>query len=243
MADYGPYLEDARRRIMVVAVFFGAVLIAGFFASPYIIQSLITLLHFTDVDYAVFSPFQLLSTSMDIGLFLAIVATLPLIIAELYEFLTPGFTPRERATFVAYLMGGIVLFCLGFAYGLAILYSAAWAVSAFNGSIGLANIWDISLFVSQALLTAALLGVLFEFPLILTALLRLQVIPRSALAGRRKVAIAITVCLVALLPPTDGMSLVVMSVPLIALYELTLLLARERKRQVVLTPLGAVRPL
>lgn len=242
-AEYGPYLEDARRRLVFTALFFGAVLVVGFFASPYIVQALIILMNFTGVEYAVFSPFQLLSTSMDVGLFLAITCTLPLLFVELYEFLSPGITSRERGTFFSYLLGGGTLFVAGFAYGLAILYFAAWAVSSFNSSIGLANIWDISLFISQSLLTAALLGVLFQFPLVLTSLMRLGILPRKALAGRRKVAVAVTVCIVALLPPTDGLSLIVMSVPLIALYELTLLLARERKRQAVLTYPLAVRPL
>lgn len=232
--EYGPYLDDARRRLLFVAVFFGAVCIGGFFASPYVIKAVATILSFDTVQYAVFSPFRLLSTSVDIGLFLGIVATIPLILVEVYEFLAPGCTRSERRSFFFYMLVALGLFSLGFAYGLAVLYYAAFAVASFNSVLGLANLWDIGSFISQSLLTSALLGTLFQFPLLLSLGMRWGMVSRSALTKGRKIAIAATVCVVALLPPTDGLSLVVMSVPLIVLYELTLLLARERKRQVVL---------
>lgn len=238
--EYGPYLDDARRRLLFVAVFFGLVCVAGFFASPYIIKAVAEILAFDTVEYAVFSPFRLLSTSMDIGLFLAIVAVIPLILVEVYEFLAPGCTKAEKRSFFYYVLVSLGLFGLGFVYGLTVLYYAAFAVSSFNTVLGLANLWDIGSFISQALLTSALLGALFQFPLILSLGMRWGLLSRRSLGEGRKAAIALTVCVVALLPPTDGVSLVVMSVPLIALYELTLLLARERKRQVVPAPvLGA----
>lgn len=236
MKDYGPFLDDIRARIVRIALFFGIVCTAGFFAAPYVVRALARLLAFDTVQYAVFSPFRLLSTSMDIGLFLAIVATVPLLLWEAYEFFAPGCTKRERRSTFIYVLMGIALFALGFAYGIGVLYYAAFAVSSFNTVLGLSNIWDIGGFISQTLLTSAALGILFQFPLILTLCMRLGILPRKTLAAGRKIAVAVTVCVVALLPPTDGVSLLVMSVPLIFLYELTLLLAREKKRQVVLAP-------
>lgn len=238
MQDYLPYLEEARRRLVFTAVFFVLLFAAGFFASPYIIKTLVTVLAFDSVQYAVLSPFQLLSTSFDVGLFFAVTFSLPLVIAEIYEFLASAFTKRERAAFRGYLLLAVILFVVGFAYGAAVLYYAAWAVSAVNASLGLANVWDIDLFISESLVTAALLGVLFEYPLFLSALMRFGALSRRALAEGRRFAIAGTVIVVALLPPTDGLSLIIMSVPLIGMYELTLLLAREGKRQVVPAPVA-----
>ncbi len=240
--EYAAYLEDARRRLLFIAVFFVMVFTVTFIAGPLLVKRLIDLLGFEGVSYAVLSPYQLLSTSMDIGFFFAIVLTFPLVLTELYEFLASAFTRRERGRFFLYVLGSVLLFALGFLYGGAILYYAAWAVAGFNASIGLANIWDISTFISQSLLTASLLGILFEYPLILTFLIRSGVLTRQILAAGRRFAIAATVILVALLPPTDGLSLIVMAVPLLGMYELTLLLARERKGQVVPAPL-LVRPL
>lgn len=236
--DYLPYLEEARRRLVFTAVFFVVLFIGGFFASPYLIQGLVSFLNFDGVEYAVLSPFQLLSTSFDVGLFFAVTFSLPLVIAEVYEFLASAFTKKERAAFRAYLLLAVLLFAAGFAYGGAVLYYAASVVSTWNQSLGLANVWDIDGFISESLLTASLLGVLFEYPLVLSGLMRTGIVRRMTLVRGRKIAIAATVIIVALLPPTDGLSLIIMSVPLIGMYELTLLLARERKRQVVPAPLA-----
>jgi sec-independent protein translocase protein TatC len=236
--DYLPYLEDARRRIVFTAVVFAALFVAGFFASPYIIKALVALLQFPGVEYAVLSPFQLLSTSFDVGLFFAVTFSLPLIVAEVYEFLASAFTKKERAAFRGYLLLSVLLFVVGFAYGAAVLYYAASVVSTWNASLGLANVWDIDGFISESLLTASLLGVLFEYPLLLSGLMRTGVLRRDTLVRGRKVAVAATVIIVALLPPTDGLSLIIMSVPLLGMYELTLLLAREGKRQVVPAPVA-----
>lgn len=236
--DYLPYLEDARRRLVFTALVFGILFIAGFFASPYIIKALVGFLNFDGVQYVVLSPFQLLSTSFDVGLFFAVTLSLPLVIAEVYEFLVNAFTRKEQAVFRGYLFLAVVLFCVGFTYGGAVLYYAADVVSAWNASLGLANVWDIDSFISESLLTASLLGVLFEYPLLLSALMRTGIISRGVLVRWRKFAIAGTVVIVALLPPTDGLSLIIMSVPLIGMYELTLLLACEQKRQVGPAPLA-----
>lgn len=240
--EYLPYLEDIRRRFLFVVAFFCAVAVGGFFVAPNLIHEVTRLLNFEGVSYAVFSPFRLLSASMDIGFFIAIMATVPLILCEIYEFLAPGFTKRERRITLFYIFLSIFLFVVGFTYGLAVMYYASYAIAGFNGILGLTNMWDIASFISQVLVSAAVLGILFQFPLILSLCMRIGVVSRRTLARGRRVAIAATVCVVALLPPTDGASLVVMSVPLIGLYELTLLLARERKRQVVPASLS-MRPL
>ncbi len=236
--DYGPILEDAKRRLIVIVVFFVFLFIVGFFASPYLLKALITYIHFTTVSYVVLSPFQLLSTSMDIGFFFAIVFSMPLVLAECYEFLADAFTYKEKKAFLSYLFSSVFFFILGFAYGGAVLYYAAQAVAAYNSALGLENVWDIDIFISQTLMTASLLGVLFEYPLLLWVMMRLGVIEKKLLIEGRRIAIAVTVIVVALLPPTDGLSLIIMSVPLLGMYELTLLLAPERKRQVVPTPVS-----
>ncbi len=236
ISEYGPILEDAKRRLIFMAVFFVFLFIAGFFASPYILKALIAHIGFAGVSYVVLSPFQLLSTSMDIGFFFAIVFSMPLILAELYEFLSDAFTSKEKRAFLSYLLSAVLFFTLGFIYGGAVLYYAAETVAAYNGSLGIQNVWDIDTFISQTLMTASLLGVLFEYPLVLWVLMKLGIIQKQLLVEGRRYAIAATVIIVALLPPTDGLSLIIMSVPLLGMYELTLLLAPERKRQVVPTP-------
>jgi sec-independent protein translocase protein TatC len=77
-------------------------------------------------------------------------------------------------------------------------------------------------------ITSAVLGLLFEFPLILNVLIKVGVVEPTWLRSKRRHAIVLIFVFVALLPPTDGVSLLVMALPLLLMYEITLLINRRR---------------
>jgi sec-independent protein translocase protein TatC len=85
--------------------------------------------------------------------------------------------------------------------------------------------WDIETLIAQITMTAMLLGTLFQFPLVISLLVRAQVLSRALLIEYRRVAHASILIIVALLPPTDGLTLILMVFPLAAMYELTILLS------------------
>ena len=107
------------------------------------------------------------------------------------------------------------------------LYFAVNLMAQTNVGLGVANYWDISIFISQMVLTSALLGILFIFPLVITFLIRLGVMTVDFLKSKRRHAIVIIFIIVSLLPPTDGLSLVLMSAPLVLIYEFTILFNRK----------------
>ena len=113
---------------------------------------------------------------------------------------------------------------VGFSYGFFILYYSLGLLAAINISLGIANIWNISQFLSQIFITAALLGLVFEFPLLLTLFIKLGITTPQTLKNKRRIAYFCIFCITALLPPTDVLSLVAMVLPLVLLYEATILL-------------------
>jgi sec-independent protein translocase protein TatC len=72
-------------------------------------------------------------------------------------------------------------------------------------------------------MTASFLGLFFEFPIIITVLIKLDIITIQDLKDKRKLAYFFICALTALLPPTDGISLIAIALPLILLYEVTIL--------------------
>ena len=95
-----------------------------------------------------------------------------------------------------------------------------------SSELQIGNFLDISLLLSQILLTAVLMGLAFQFPIILTILMRLKVINYKMLIKKRLLVYAISLIFATLLPPTDLLSLVVLFLPLALLFELTLILNR-----------------
>ncbi len=224
ISEYGGYITDIRRRLLFTTAFFCTVLFWGFYFSPAIIREIIRVLDIHAIIFVATSPLQIISLSFDIGLFIAMVTTFPLVLLQMGGFVFSALTKRERITIVSYLCMAILLFVVGFAYGVVVMYYASIVASSFNATLGLQNFWDIGSFVPFVLITSALLGLIFQFPLMLHACMRFGVFDKKLLARNRRWFILVIVVIVALLPPTDGLSLVVMTVPLIALYEITILM-------------------
>ena len=122
----------------------------------------------------------------------------------------------------------IGLFIIGFSYGFFILNYALVLLASINTNLGIANFWNIGQFLSEMFITSALLGLVFQFPLLLTLLIKLSIITPETLKNYRRVAYFLMIFFTALLPPTDVVSLVAMILPLMLLYEVTILLNKNK---------------
>lgn len=175
------------------------------------------------------SPFQLLDLAMSVGFFTACVVSVPIFIYSLYSFLKPGLLPKERKLFLLSLPIALGLFLIGFLYSCGILYFGIKLIAQVNIGLGIANFWNITTFISQIVLTSCLLGLLFVFPLVISFLIRLGIMSVHMLKSKRRHAIVIIFIIVSLLPPTDGISLIMMSLPLVLIFELTVLFNRKSR--------------
>lgn len=226
LQKYGPYLEELRKRIFFSAIFFAFLFVAGFAISPIVIKWFVAFFSSENVSYVVSSPFQTLTLSINIGLCVALTLFLPFLLSQIYTFISPALRRREKFLVAGYTLTSIGLFVTGFTYGALILYGTFFTVIHYNSSLGLSNLWDVGTFFSQLVSTSVLLGIVFQFPLILHAAVRSGFITVEFLRQQRRVAIASSVVIVALLPPTDGLSLLVMALPLLGMYEGVLFLNR-----------------
>ncbi len=224
VSKFAPYLEDIRKRLYILAIVFALFFVVGFFSASSILRGIISLFNIGDVVIATTSPFQFADLSINIGLFTAFFVTCPLGIYNIFMFLRPALTKREKGLFFSLVPVTFILFVLGFSYGFAIMYYALVILAQINVNIGIQNIWDIGMFLSQIVLTSTLLGVLFQFPIVFTFIIRSGLVEVQFLREKRRIAVLIIFIFTSLLPPTDGLSLVAMALPLVLLYEVTILI-------------------
>ena len=229
---YGPYLEDIRVRLYRTTILFAVSFFAGFSFSGPIMRLLLRIFKMQDVIIATTSPFQLANLSMDIGLFCAVAVSIPVLVWQFFSFASNALSPKEKKSLFIYLPASIILFIVGFTYAFFILYYSFDLLAMFGNRIGVQNIWDIGQFISQTYMTALLLGFIFQMPIILTVLIRLGFMKTQFLRDKRRIAYVLVVIFISLLPPTDGLSLLVMSVPLILLYEASIFINRNIKNHV-----------
>ncbi len=219
---FTPYLDDIRNRLYRLAILFTIIFIAGFFLTKSILKFTLSFFNINNVVIATTSPFQFADLSINIGLFLAFVICCPILEYNIYMFLRPALTGKERMIFLSLIPLTIVLFVIGFLYGFFIMYYALVLLAQINDFIGIQNIWDIGMFLSQIVSTSTLLGVLFQFPIIFTFIIRSGLISVESLREKRRISVLIIFIFTSLLPPTDGLSLIAMALPLILLYEFTI---------------------
>ena len=195
--------------------------------TPPAIKLMLKYINIEDITLVTTSPFQLIELAMSIGFFSACIVTLPIFVFHLYSFLRPALLPKERNMFLFSLPLALGLFVIGFLYGCGMLYYGIKMIAKANAGLGVVNYWDINTFISQIVMTSSLLGILFTFPLVVTFLIRLGVLSVQFLKSKRRHAIVIIFIIVSLLPPTDGLSLVLMALPLMLIFELTVLFNRK----------------
>lgn len=231
-SKYSPFLKEARKRILFTLYVFIVMMFVGFIFYEKIIKFLIDLLSLKGINIVFTSPFQFINLSISCGVATGLVMVFPLLIAQVLSFLKPALREKEYKMVVRFLPSSIILFLIGFTFGALIM---KWQIEIFlarSVSLGIGNMLDISRLLSVVLLTSALMGVGFQFPIILLLLMRLGIIHHQDLSKNRKWVYLGSFIFAMLLPPDSILADILLSLPLIVLFEFTLILNRilGRKR-------------
>lgn len=163
----------------------------------------------------------ILKTAVIMGLVLA----LPLVAWQMWLFIAPGLTARERRLIKPILWFFAALFPLGAAFGYWLMHFAVVVLTGFAFG-GMRLLPDTSAYVSIILTMMTAFGLVFELPAVLLILARMGIITADWLAQRRKFAIVLAFLVAAILTPPDVFTQFAMAIPILILYELSIWLAR-----------------
>lgn len=221
---YHPYLTEIRKRLLFVLSVFIVASALGFIYYERIIKLILSVFNFEGVNVVFTSPFQFINLAINSGLIIGLIIVFPLLILQILGFLKPALKKSEFRMVTSLIPVSIFLFVLGFSFG---VYVMRYVISIFyerSVAFSIGNFLDISLLLSQTLITSVLMGIAFQFPIVITVLIRLKVINYHFFKKGRITAYALAIVFAALLPPTDLLSLALLTAPLVILYEFTLLL-------------------
>jgi sec-independent protein translocase protein TatC len=165
------------------------------------------------------------TTTITLAGYAAILLALPVILYQLYAFVLPAFSPRERKAAIPLLAMIPVMFVAGVAFGyFVVIEPATNFLLGFNSDefTTAVRARDYYSFVSLSLVA---LGLLYQMPIGILALTRLGITTPEGLRRNRRYAILGCAVLAALLPTIDPVTMILEMVPLIVLYEVSILLA------------------
>src|SRR5713226_7895993 len=173
------------------------------------------------------SPTENFTTYMRVALFTGIALAMPVILYEIYAYIDPALLPKERR-FIRFLgLPIILLFLLGMAFCYFVLLPNAIKFLISFGSDVIQNQLRASDYLSFVTTFILGLGIVFETPVVIYALVRVRVVRRSWLAKQRRYVFLLVFVIGAVITPTpDPFNQTLVAIPMYLLFELGLLLAR-----------------
>lgn len=177
----------------------------------------------------VFRPAESFLLAVNLAFVAALVFSFPALLFLLLRFILPGLHPQERRVLKPALLWGSLLFLVGCAFAYAAVLPRVLAFFyAYAAELGIENDWRIGYYLSFSAKLILLFGAVFELPVILLPLIRLGVLRYELM--RRTRAYAFLACLglaLFLAPAPDPGTMILLALPLYALYELCILFARR----------------
>lgn len=223
---YFPFLEEIRKRLLFTISVFIIASVIGFFYFEKLVYLLLKIVRLPGINIVFTSPFQFINLSISSALVLGLVVCFPLILIQILSFLRPALTKKEFRAITYLLPISGLLFAGGFAFGFFIMKYVITLFYQKSQELNIGNVLDVSKLLSQILLTSALMGVASQYPVVITLLLKFKVIKYQTLTSQRPFIYTAALVFAALLPPTDILSLILLTLPLVFLFEITLLLNR-----------------
>ncbi len=224
------HLEALRFVLLKIAAAFFLLFIPAWFASQPLLDKLLDYaapkgfsLHY----FTLLEPFFIrLKMSLTLDLFLS----LPFTFYFIWQFIAPGLTAHERKLFRYPFYAGILLAGFGIVFALAAIVPAIVKFSLSFAGANMTPVIGIDSFVSMSLFAILACGLIFQFPLLVYALLASGVVSVETVKKQRPVVIVLILIIAAVLTPPDVISQVMLAMPTWVLFELSLIFFQFTRR-------------
>ncbi|HEX5374814.1 MAG TPA: twin-arginine translocase subunit TatC [Solirubrobacterales bacterium] len=219
------HLDELRTRVIVCLLVFGVALALCFWQNELLLEIASEPLP-GDKKLLTFGVAEPFTTTLTVATYGALILSLPILLYQAYAYVLPAFSERERRVVLPFLIFVPVLFAIGvlFAYFVvmppAVKFLLGFNDTQFNVQVRARDYYS---FFSATMLAG---GLVFQLPLGILAVTRLGIVSVGQLSDNRRYAYLAIALLAAALPGVDPVSMLIEMVPLLLLYELSILIAR-----------------
>lgn len=172
------------------------------------------------------APLEILFVKMKLAGLGAVVAAFPILAFQLYRFVAPGLYRNERGAFLPFLIAAPVLFLIGAALVYYIMLPIVMLFSLNQGIVAegvtAALLPKVSEYMSLATALILAFGLCFQLPVVMTLLGLAGIVSSKLMAEGRRYAIVAVVVVAAIVTPPDPISQLMLAVPLVLLYEISI---------------------
>lgn len=215
------HLDELRTRLIWITAGFSAVLAVCFWQNKWILGVVNAPLP-PGKEPATFAVSEAFMSTLTVSAYAALIITSPLIVYQLYAFVVPAFSDRERRVATPLMLLAPVLFAFGCVFGYYIVLPAAVSFLLSFNEDEFNILVRASDYYSFFGLTVLAMGVLFELPLAILIASRVGLVTSQQLRANRRYAIVIIAVVAMMLPGVDPVSMLIEMVPLLILFELSI---------------------
>ena len=186
---------------------------------------------YPEVELITLSPTEPLFILIKIALTVGLILASPVILFELWRFVEPALYPNEKKLFLPLLLSSVFLFVLGgfFGYFVVLPMALKFLLGLGFSQLAATPYLSVNLYISFVLKMLIAFGIAFEMPIFLYMLQRAGVVTEEQLKKFRRYFIVVAFLVGALIAP-DVATQVLMAIPLLVLYEISILLGKMARR-------------
>lgn len=232
------HIAELRRRIMwsVLAIALGA--IVGWFLYEWLLDLLLAPLRASAPDddlqqaLVTLDPLQPFQVRMRITMYSGVALAMPVILWQVWRFVSPGLYDNERRYGIAFIATGTVLFAIGAALAFWTMPKALEFLRVIGGEDNFTQFYAPDKYLRLITYMMVAFGIGFEFPLVVTTLNMVGVVSTDTLRRIRRYVIVIVAIFVAVATPSgDPISMLALTIPMCLMYEAAIVVGRVRDRR------------
>lgn len=233
--NFWDHIDELRSRVMRCAyVFLAGFLVAYFFvlepALNFLRKPLFNALPPDQQKLYFTSLFENFFTHLKVAGYLSLGLVMPYFLLEIWKFVSPGLLEKERKWVWPFLLAGTIFFLIGASFAYGVVFPVGFKYFVQYGTTVDVPLLTIDAYYSLCMKLLLLFGLAFEFPVVLVLLGLLGLFDANTLRQNRRIAIIGIGVVSAVFAPPDAMSMVLLGLPLVLLYEMaiwTLVLAKR----------------
>ncbi len=221
------HLGELRKRIIWVLVVFAITTVGGLVAADPVIRYLKEAAPIKGLDWHAFSPWDGVRIYMQFAFAVAIVVSLPFILYQLWAFVKPGLREAERKASLKYIPFAVLLFLVGLAFAYFVVFPMAmYFTQLMANRLELSLTYGVTQYITFMFNILLPISILFELPIVVMFLTKLRILNPVRLGKFRRFAYVLLLVVGAVITPPDVISAIIVTIPLILLYEFSIAMSR-----------------